>query len=182
MTNSDNDLLLATGRLSAVAIQILCAFAAGMIILAGFVLTLASAGALGGLIDLSDIDTFAVSPAAVIAILMLLASILSALFVFFGQLRAVIASVGTGDPFIPENARRLGVMAWLLVAVQVLAVPVGALRLYLANRVEGASPGGEQLDFSIFDLTGILVAIVLFILARVFRHGAAMRDDLEGTV
>ncbi len=26
------------------------------------------------------------------------------------------------------------------------------------------------------------LALLLFILARVFRHGAAMRDDLEGTV
>jgi Fe-S cluster assembly ATPase SufC len=32
------------------------------------------------------------------------------------------------------------------------------------------------------DMTGILLVIILFILARVFRHGAAMREDLEGTV
>jgi len=31
-------------------------------------------------------------------------------------------------------------------------------------------------------LTGLLVGLVLLILARVFRHGAAMREDLEGTV
>ena len=31
-------------------------------------------------------------------------------------------------------------------------------------------------------LPGILMVIILFILARVFRHGAAMREDLEGTV
>ena len=29
---------------------------------------------------------------------------------------------------------------------------------------------------------GILLVLILFILARVFRHGAAMREDLEGTV
>ena len=28
----------------------------------------------------------------------------------------------------------------------------------------------------------ILLVIILFILARVFRHGASMRADLEGTV
>ena len=28
----------------------------------------------------------------------------------------------------------------------------------------------------------VLMVIVLFILARVFKHGAAMREDLEGTV
>ena len=31
-------------------------------------------------------------------------------------------------------------------------------------------------------LTGLAVGLVLFILARVFRQGAAMRADLEGTV
>jgi hypothetical protein len=31
-------------------------------------------------------------------------------------------------------------------------------------------------------LFGLVVGLVLFILARVFRHGAAMREDLEGTV
>jgi galactitol-specific phosphotransferase system IIC component len=33
------------------------------------------------------------------------------------------------------------------------------------------------------DLGGsLLLPLVLFILARVFRHGAAMREELEGTV
>ena len=41
----------------------------------------------------------------------------------------------------------------------------------------------EELTADIeFSLTGVLLALVLFILARVFRHGAAMREDLEGTV
>ena len=43
----------------------------------------------------------------------------------------------------------------------------------------------ENADFTVdagFDLTTVLVIVVLFILARVFKHGAQMRDDLEGTV
>ena len=31
-------------------------------------------------------------------------------------------------------------------------------------------------------MTAWLLVVILFILARVFRHGAAMREDLEGTV
>ena len=38
-----------------------------------------------------------------------------------------------------------------------------------------------KVDFD-FTLTGLLLAIVLFILARIFRHGVEMREDLEGTV
>ena len=31
-------------------------------------------------------------------------------------------------------------------------------------------------------LGGVLLALILFVLARVFSQGAAMRDELEGTV
>ena len=33
-----------------------------------------------------------------------------------------------------------------------------------------------------FSLTGILMVLILFILARVFKRGAEMREELEGTV
>ncbi|MEL7219331.1 MAG: DUF2975 domain-containing protein, partial [Pseudomonadota bacterium] len=71
--------------------------------------------------------------------------------------------------------------AWLLLAVQLLSIPLAALALTL---VEWAGDI-EDVQFSIgdgFDLSGILMVIVLFILARVFRHGTRMREDLEGTV
>ena len=32
------------------------------------------------------------------------------------------------------------------------------------------------------ELTGILLTLILFILARVFREGSRMREELEGTV
>ena len=32
------------------------------------------------------------------------------------------------------------------------------------------------------DVSGILLVVILFILARVFRHGTTMREELEGTV
>lgn len=40
-----------------------------------------------------------------------------------------------------------------------------------------AEVGGGGIDAS-----GILLVILLFILARVFRKGTEMREDLEGTV
>ncbi|MEO1709596.1 MAG: DUF2975 domain-containing protein [Pseudomonadota bacterium] len=107
--------------------------------------------------------------------------IIAAAFVFFGKLRAIISSVGDGDPFAPENADRLNLMAWLLLGIQALMIPAMALGLVFtkwADKVEDA-------DISIeagLDIEGILMVIVLFILARVFKHGAAMREDLEGTV
>lgn len=114
-----------------------------------------------------------------IAMLVMLSAIVAALFAFFGKMRAIVVSVGEGDPFIAENAQRLGSMAWLLLGVEVLTVLVGLVRLYLANL---ASRGGDRLGFSVYDLTGAVMVLVLFILARVFRKGTEMRADLEGTV
>ena len=107
--------------------------------------------------------------------------IVAAMFVFFGRLRRIIDTVGDGDPFDPVNADRLSLMGWLMLAVQLLLLPASALGAHLAqyaDEIEGMNVtiGGG------LDLSAILLIVILFILARVFRHGAAMRADLEGTV
>ena len=57
---------------------------------------------------------------------------------------------------------------------------VGELRVFALSLIDPQSK--SAFDISPNDLTGFLIVLVLFILARVFRHGAAMREDLEGTV
>jgi Protein of unknown function (DUF2975) len=91
-------------------------------------------------------------------------------------LRRLIDTVGEGDPFVPENARRLSAMAWLTAAVQVLLIPVDGMLTWLTIHF------GHIRTESGFSLGGILLTLLLFILARVFRQGAAMREELEGTV
>jgi hypothetical protein len=91
-------------------------------------------------------------------------------------LRRVIDSVRLGNAFASENAGRLSNMGWLTVATEVLSIKTGAVAAYLAKQVENL-----HLDVGM-SVGGILLALVLFILARVFREGAAMRADLEGTV
>ena len=130
-------------------------------------------------LDLPIIDTSASSVLIIAALLFMIAA---AMIMFFGKLRAIISTVGDGDPFIPENAQRLSTMAWLLLGIQVAGLCVGALRLYLANAVASTADATESLNLGIDDFEGLIMALILFILARVFRHGAAMRDDLEGTV
>lgn len=92
------------------------------------------------------------------------------------QLQRLIASVSEGDPFAPVNADRLTRMGWLTVAIQLLAIPVGGIGGWLESVVKEATS-----DFGI-SLGGFLLALVLFILARVYRRGAEMREELEGTV
>ncbi|RJY09760.1 DUF2975 domain-containing protein [Aurantiacibacter aquimixticola] len=118
------------------------------------------------------------SALAVIALALIAVGII---FVFFGRLRRIIDTVGHGDPFAPENADRLNVMAWLLLAVQLIQVPIMGIGLMVAKWADEVGHDDITIDAGI-DLTGILMVIVLFILARVFKLGARMREDLEGTV
>lgn len=119
--------------------------------------------------------TIAVSIASVL----ILGAVMVAIgFYFLRLLKQMINSVGEGDPFISENADRLTRMGWLAVTIESLKIPTGAIAIFIATQVK-EDTFTIDLDFS---FTGLLVALVLFILARVFRHGADMRDDLEGTV
>jgi hypothetical protein len=44
--------------------------------------------------------------------------------------------------------------------------------------------GGDDAPLSgwSFNITGWIAVLLLFVLARVFEQGAAMREDIEGTV
>ena len=179
MTARTNDALLASGKALALAVQGLCALAGIVVVILFAFLLLLKLGMLGDLVEAQDFPLMQSQPLAYAAILAMLAAMLAGLFAFFGRMRNIIATVGQGDPFVAENARHLNTMAWLLLGVQILALVVGFVRLYLANLASG---GGDSLNFTVYDLTGVIMVLVLFILARVFREGAAMRADLEGTV
>ena len=97
---------------------------------------------------------------------------------FFRAMLAIVHSVGEGDPFIPDNADRLTAMAWITLAINVGIMPIAALGDYVAT-IAGAEDTSVAADV---EFGGVILILTLFILARVFRQGAAMRADLEGTV
>ncbi|PZT90865.1 MAG: DUF2975 domain-containing protein [Citromicrobium sp.] len=179
MTTRSNDALLHFGEKIALVLQGMCALAGVVLVVMFIALTLISLKMLPGVANPSDFELLEASPFGYLSLPVMLAAAVGVLFLFFGKMRAIIRSASEGDPFIAENAQRLITMAWLLLAFQVLNLVIGSVRLYVANLATGS---GDRLDFSIYDLQGLLVILVLFILARVFRHGAAMREDLEGTV
>lgn len=109
-------------------------------------------------------------------LLVLVAAMAAAAFLWLREMRRIVDSVALGDPFVPENADRLQKMGWLTVLIEVTSIPVGGIGAWIASVVEDATS-----DFGI-SLGGILLAMVLFILARVFREGTRMRAELEGTV
>ncbi len=107
-------------------------------------------------------------------LLIALAAILG--YYFIRHLRRIIDTVADGDPFTPANAVRLNHMAWLAVAVQCIAFPAGALAGWVAYISKA-----HYIDVGV-SFSGVLLALILFVLARIFGQGAEMRAELEATV
>ena len=92
------------------------------------------------------------------------------------QLRAIVETVGAGDPFVADNAHRLERIAWWVLAGE-------GLRLLIAAVAWAATTGVTEIDMEYgFSFAPWLAVLLLFVLARVFAEGTRMRTDLEGTV
>ena len=180
MNLTENDLLLKVGKVLTRILQGVFGLAGIIVFLLTPIIILLSQGMLSDFVEPAKLPSVAMFPVPGAGILLAMAASLAALSLFFGKMRAIIASVAEGDSFAPENAQRLAAMGWLLLAHEGAAVLVGELRAYLANLVD--AQGRHAIDYSPYDLDGVLIVLVLFILARVFHRGAAMRADLEGTV
>jgi Protein of unknown function (DUF2975) len=97
-------------------------------------------------------------------------------YVVLKRLLAIVETVRAGDPFVAANASRLQAIAWVLLAVNLLSIVIGAIALTVSTP---AHPLHLNAGFSI---SGWLAVLLTFLLARVFAEGALMREDLEGTV
>jgi Protein of unknown function (DUF2975) len=97
-------------------------------------------------------------------------------YAFLKELLEIIRTVRAGDPFVGSNAGRLQVIAWVLLALQLLSIVIGTI----AKRISTAEhPIHMDAGFSI---GGWLAVLLAFLLARVFAEGALMREDLVGMV
>jgi hypothetical protein len=89
---------------------------------------------------------------------------------------AIVVTVRQGDPFVAANARRIRAIAWILLALQLLGLVIGAI-------AEAVSTPDRPLDIDAgFSISGWLAVLLAFVLARVFAEGTLMRDDLEATI
>lgn len=92
------------------------------------------------------------------------------------HLLAIVDSVRLGDPFVLANARRLQAIAWLVLCGEGLHLLIGLLLAF-------ASTPAQPLDIDwSFSLAPWIAVLMLFVLARVFEHGARLRADVEGTI
>ena len=182
MTNTlENDALLKTGKVICHIFRfVLLTFA----VIAGIIAVLALLiGLVEGLAPdfVARVSTDPVGVGPAIGLSLLLAVVSYALWLsarFFKLLVTIIGTVGEGDPFVHANADRLremGRISLIIFGLSVLATLGGIAYVAMGLPHEGS----WEFDVS---LESLLLALVLFILARVFRHGAEMRADLEGTV
>jgi hypothetical protein len=92
------------------------------------------------------------------------------------RLLAIVDTVRAGDPFVVQNAARLQTIAWCVLGLEGLHLVIGAIAATSASSVQPL-----DIDWN-FSVTPWIAVLLLFVLARVFDHGARMRADLEGTV
>lgn len=97
-------------------------------------------------------------------------------YVVLKRLLAIVETVRAGDPFVAANAHRLQAIAWVLLALNLLSIVIGAI-------VKTVSTPAHPLHIDAgFSINGWLAVLLTFLLARVFAEGTLMREDLEGTV
>ena len=92
------------------------------------------------------------------------------------RLLAIVETVRAGDPFIAANASRLQAIAWVLFAVNLLSIVIGAIAWTVSTPAHALHINAG------FSISGWLAVLLTFLLARVFAEGTLMREDLEGTV
>ncbi len=92
------------------------------------------------------------------------------------RLIAIVETIRAGDPFVAANTSRLQAIAWVLLALNVLSIVIGAIAKTVSTP---AHPLHINAGFSI---NGWLAVLLTFVLVRVFAEGALMRQDVEGTV
>lgn len=92
------------------------------------------------------------------------------------RLLAMIGTVERKDSLSTDNADRIEQIAGSMLGLQLLGFFGRMIGIPVSGHINGFDLGVS------LSPGGVAVVLLLFILARVFRQGATMRDDLEGTV
>ena len=91
-----------------------------------------------------------------------------------GRLRQIFQTLIAGDPFQPENVRRLRVIGAALAVLELGRYAVAALAKIMFHGRAHISGG--------VNLTTWFAVLVIVVLAEVFREGARLRGEAELTI
>ena len=97
----------------------------------------------------------------------------ASVLVIVDQLRRIFVTLTAGDPFHPQNVRRLRLIGVMLAVLE--------LGRYAAWGMKPLMPAVSGVDTH-FNLTAWFSVLVVFVLAEVFREGARLRREAELTI
>lgn len=169
-----NDRLLVSGSLAVVRVATI----AGSLFLAAVCGGLIASAVMPGRFTTMLLGSSADTDAGTTGVRLLLAVGLIMAFAILALLRSLgemIVSVRSGDPFDTANVRRLRWIGWSLLTLQLLDVPCALITRFYPSLGKAAPNGGISLG-------GWIAVLMVFVLAQIFSTGAAMRDDLAGTI
>jgi hypothetical protein len=132
----------------------------------------------GGTTEISGIKALAegVMPGQLVIGLVGLMVIVPGVIFICLQLRRILLTLADGDPFVPENARRLSRIGIAIAAMELLRV-VTVLVVSAVPTLVGDEPPRLSTQFILW----ISVA-ALFVLSQVFREGTRLRDEEKMTI
>ncbi len=98
--------------------------------------------------------------------------------VIVGRLRRIFQTLIAGDPFHPDNVRRLRIIGLALAGLEVGRYVFVAAATVVAHELKA---GKLHLDGGV-NLTTWFSVLVIVVLAEVFREGARLRGEAELTI
>ncbi|MAP95096.1 MAG: hypothetical protein CMK07_09115 [Ponticaulis sp.] len=104
-------------------------------------------------------------------------AILFVIFIGFilmaGQLKKILKTLMDGDPFVPENARRLTRLALIVAGMELANLAIGfAAQIFNVKTTA---------DFSV-NLAAWVAVITLMVLSQVFAEGTRLREEEKMTI
>jgi hypothetical protein len=102
---------------------------------------------------------------------------LAAALVVVSRLRRIFATLSAGDPFVPENADHLRVIAFVIGAFEIARLAAAALAASLVHDSGTELPIPTDINVIVW-----FAVLSLFVLAEVFREGSRLRADQQLTI
>ncbi len=132
----------------------------------------------GGSTEFSGIKALAdgVMPGQLVIGLVGLAVIVPGVIFICMQLRRILLTLADGDPFVPENARRLSRVGIAIAVMELIRIAT-VMVVSTVPTLVGDEPPRLSTQFILW----ISVA-ALFVLSQVFREGTRLRDEEKMTI
>lgn len=145
-------------------------FVASMVVLGFFMLVDLS----GGELKLPGVEVYnSVSIPEYIIALAVLVVVFAGFILVAGQLKKILQTLIDGDPFVPENARRLLRLAIIVAGMEVCSMFIG----FMAKLFHV----GGSVDVTV-NLAAWAAVITLWVLSQVFAEGTRLREEEKMTI